>query len=110
MGHIASQPVSPTERPPLPEAGFGVDSRRRRFRDSSIDGKVSFCPPISRDPCWILRYVRWASLFISMAYSADEESLGSIDLSSDWTRRFGVFVEVESSMGDHDAPNDHAQP
>ena len=71
--------VSPAERLPLPEAGFGVDSRRRRFRDSSIGGKVSFYPPISRGPCWILRYVRWASLFIPIAYSADQESLGSID-------------------------------
>ena len=42
---------------------------------------MSFYPPISRGSCWILWYVRWASLFISMAYSADEESLGSIDLS-----------------------------
>ena len=31
-------------------------------------------------------------------------------LKSDWTQRFGVFVEVESLMGDHDAPNDYAQP
>ena len=38
-------------------------------------------PRISRDRYWALRYVRFISSLIPMAYSADEESPGSIDLS-----------------------------